>query len=44
METKKDLKKMNFEDREIQQIIIKLQLVGIDLNKKIYSKLSKRSV
>lgn len=36
METKKDLKKMNFEDREIQQTIIKLQLVGIDLNKKIY--------
>lgn len=41
---KQDLKKMNFIDREIQQIIIKLQLVGIDLNKKTYSKLSKRSV
>lgn len=29
------LKDMNFKDNEINQIIIKLQLIGIDLNHKI---------
>lgn len=33
---RKDLKNLNFSDNEINQIIIKLQLKGIDLNKKIY--------
>lgn len=31
-----DLKKLNFSDSEISQIIIKLQLHGFDLNKKSY--------
>ena len=35
---KKDLKKMNLLDEEINKIIIKMQLMGIDLNKKVYSK------
>lgn len=35
---RKDLKKMSFSDEEINQLIIKLQLPGIDLNKKIYNK------
>lgn len=30
------LKDMNFKDNEINQIIIKLQLIGIDLNYKRY--------
>lgn len=30
------LKDMNFKDNEINQIIIKLQLIGIDLNHKRY--------
>ena len=30
------LKDMNFKDNEINQIIIKLQLIGIDLNHKKY--------
>lgn len=34
--TRKDIKKLGFSDNEISQIIIKLQLYGIDLNKKIY--------
>lgn len=33
---RKDLKNLNFSDNEINQIIIKLQLKGIDLNKKVY--------
>ena len=31
-----DLKKMGFSDSDIMQITIKLQLHGLDLNKKIY--------
>lgn len=31
-----DLKKIGLNDNEINQIMIKLQLQGIDLNKKIY--------
>ena len=33
----KDLKKMNLTDKEINYISIKLQLKGIDLNKKKYN-------
>ncbi len=33
---RKDLKSLNFTDIEINEIIIKMQLNGIDLNKKIY--------
>ena len=34
--TRKDLKKLGLTDKEIKQIVISLQLNGIDLNKKIY--------
>jgi DNA-directed RNA polymerase alpha subunit len=34
--SRKDLKNLNFSDRDIQGIIIKLQLKGLDLNKKKY--------
>lgn len=30
------LKEMDFKDNEINQIIIKMQLIGIDLNRKRY--------
>lgn len=33
---RKDLKELNFSDSEIMQITIKLQLYGLDLNKKVY--------
>lgn len=33
---RKELKKMGLTDNEIKQIIISLQLEGLDLNKKIY--------
>lgn len=33
---RKELKKINLKDSEINQIIIKLQLMGLDLNKKKY--------
>ena len=33
---RKDLKEMNVKDSDICQITIKLQLYGLDLNKKIY--------
>lgn len=33
---RKDLKDMNFSSEEIKHIIIKMQLNGIDLNKKKY--------
>ena len=33
---RKDLKSLNFTDIEINEIIIKMQLNEIDLNKKIY--------
>lgn len=35
---RKQLKKMKLADNEINQIIIKMQLHGIDLNKKTYDK------
>ena len=31
-----DLKKMGFSNNEINEIIVKLQLYGLDLNKKVY--------
>lgn len=34
--TRKDLKKMGFNDHDLYQIIVNLQLMGVDLNKKIY--------
>ena len=34
--TRKDLKSINLTDREIQKVIIKLQLKGLDLNKRKY--------
>lgn len=34
--TRKDLKNLNLSDRDIQGVIIKLQLRGLDLNKKKY--------
>lgn len=34
---RKDLKTLKLSDNEINQIIIKLQLNGFDLNKKIYT-------
>ena len=33
---RKDLKEFGLNDNEINQVIIKLQLFGIDLNKKVY--------
>lgn len=33
---RKDLKDLKISDSDINQITIKLQLVGLDLNKKIY--------
>lgn len=33
-----DLKQMNLTDNQINQIVIKLQLNGVDLNKKVYNK------
>ncbi len=35
---RKNLKDLGFSDREINSIIISLQLEGLDLNKKIYDK------
>jgi len=37
---RKELKNKKFTDAEIHQIEIKLQLMGIDLNCKVYSKMS----
>ena len=34
--TRKDLKSYKISDRDIHNIIVKLQLNGLDLNKKIY--------
>lgn len=34
---RKYLKKIGFTDSEIYQIIVKLQLISLDLNKKIYN-------
>ena len=36
---RKDLKSYNLSDKDINQVIIKLQLLGLDLNNKIYNKL-----
>ena len=36
---RKDLKSINLSDKDINKITIKLQLLGIDLNNKIYNKL-----
>jgi len=33
---RKDLKSFNLNDNEIKQVIIKMQLHGIDLNRRIY--------
>jgi len=33
---RKQLKKINLSDIEINNIIIRMQLLGIDLNKKVY--------
>jgi hypothetical protein len=33
-----NLKKLNLNDSQINDIIIKMQLLGLDLNKKIYNK------
>lgn len=35
---RKDLKNSTFTDQEINELIITLQLEGLDLNKKIYDK------
>lgn len=35
---RKDLKNLTFTDQEINELIIALQLEGLDLNKKIYNK------
>lgn len=40
---RQDLKKMRLTDREINSISIKLQLKGIDLNKKIYNAFKRKS-
>ena len=36
-QTRKSLKGLGLKDSDIIQVIIKLQLLGLDLNKKIYS-------
>jgi hypothetical protein len=36
--TRIDLKKIKLTDNQINQIVIKMQLYGIDLNKRIYNK------
>lgn len=35
--TRKKLKEIGLKDNDIKQIIIKLQLLGLDLNKRVYS-------
>lgn len=37
IQTRKDLKSFNLTDNEINKIIVKLQLIGLDLNKKNYN-------
>ena len=36
---RKDLKNINLSDKDINKITIELQLLGLDLNNKIYNKL-----
>lgn len=35
---REDLKKLNLSDNQINQIVIKMQLHGVDLNKRVYNK------
>lgn len=35
---RKDLKRMDLTDNQINQIVIKMQLKGIDLNRRVYNK------
>ena len=35
---RKDLKNLGLKDSDINTIVVKLQLFGLDLNKKVYSK------
>ena len=35
---RKDLKSLGLKDSDINTIVVKLQLFGLDLNKKVYSK------
>lgn len=35
---RKDLKSLGIKDSDINTIVVKLQLFGLDLNKKVYSK------
>ncbi len=35
---RKDLKRMDLSDNQINQIVIKMQLKGIDLNRRVYNK------
>lgn len=37
VQNRKSLKTLGLKDSDIKQVIIKLQLLGLDLNKKIYS-------
>lgn len=34
--SRKDLKELGFSAKQIQQIIVQMQLIGLDLNKKNY--------
>ena len=34
---RKKLKELGFKDNDVKQIIIKLQLLGLDLNKRVYN-------
>ncbi|CDB28548.1 unknown [Firmicutes bacterium CAG:582] len=36
LKTKKDLKNYGLKDKDIKYVSIKLQLIGLDLNKKMY--------
>lgn len=36
VKTRKELKLLKLSDYEIHSIIVKLQLIGLDLNKKVY--------
>lgn len=36
LKTKKDLKSYGLKDKDIKYVSIKLQLIGLDLNKKMY--------
>ena len=36
LKTKKDLKNYGLKDKDIKYVSVKLQLIGLDLNKKMY--------